>query len=55
MVVMEYLLPDKFESLDSYVFNLQYNEKEKIKGKVMEVAKILHDENYVHGDYVLLT
>ena len=54
MVVMEYLLPDKFESLDSYVSNLQYNEKEKIKGKVMEVAKILHDENYVHGDLRLI-
>ncbi|CAJ0835233.1 11756_t:CDS:2 [Entrophospora sp. SA101] len=54
MVVMEYLLPDKFESLDSYVSNLQYNEKEKIKGKVMKVAKILHDENYVHGDLHLI-
>jgi len=52
MIIMEYLTPDSFENLYTYLQNNQLNDTDKqlLKEKAMNIAKLLHDVGFVHGD-----
>ena len=52
MIIMEYLAPDSFENLYTYlqIHKLSDTDKQLLKGKAMDIVKLLHDVGFVHGD-----
>jgi len=52
MIIMEYLAPDSFENLYTYlqIHKLNNTDKQLLKGKAMDIVKLLHDVGFVHGD-----
>jgi len=49
MIIMEYLSPDIFTDLYSYL-QCQPSDQHLLKKKAMDIIELLHNGDFVHGD-----